>query len=84
MEQIVEDLRNRDKLRGNIELDIIKLRTENQNQRNELDKWCDLAKHFCVSNDENVKPLMMVKTRLEELIQKELYYISELKTYELR
>lgn len=84
LEEIVEDLKNRDKQRVNMEQEIIKLRIENQNQRNELDSWCNLAKHFCTVTDENVKPLMMVKTRLDELIRKELFYISEMKTLELR
>lgn len=84
LEEIVEDLRKRDKQRVNIEQEIIQLRTENQCQRSELDNWCDLAKYFCVPSDENIKPLMMVKMRLEELIKKELFHISELKNLELR
>ena len=84
LEEVVEDLKKRDKQRVNIEHEIIQLRTENQCQRNELDKWCDLARHFCVYFDENSKPLTMVKTRLEELIKKELFHISEIKNLELR
>lgn len=84
LEELVEDLKNRNKEMANLDQQIIKLRIENQNQRNELDSWCDLAKHYCLVGDENTKPLMLLKRRLEELIQRELSYVSENKTLELK
>lgn len=84
LEEVVEDLRTRNKQMANLDQEIIKLRTENQTQRYELDSWCDLAKHYCIAGDENTKPLMLLKRRLEELIQKELSYVSEIKNLELK
>lgn len=84
LEELVEDLKNRNKEMANLDQQIVKLRIENQNQRNELDSWCDLAKHYCLVGDENTKPFMLLKKRLEELIQRELSYVSENKTLELK
>lgn len=84
LEEVVEDLKTRQKALPNFEQEIFKLRTENQNNRIELENWINLAKHYCAEDLENVKPLILVKKRLEELVRKELWYLSENKDLEIK
>lgn len=83
LEEVVEDLKTRQKTLPNLEQEIFKLRNENQNYRFELEHWTNLAKHYCAEDLENVKPSILVKRRLEELIRKELLYSSEKKNLEI-
>lgn len=84
LEETVETLQSRQSVMSNLEQDNIKLRSENESQRIELDNWVNLAKHYCVDDGTNVKPLIMVKRRLEELVRKELWYVSENKNLEIK
>lgn len=84
METVVEDLRNRQKLMDDLNQTVIKLQNENQNQRMELEKWFSLAKHYCDQDDKTVKPIILLKKRLEELVKKELWYVSENKDADIR
>lgn len=79
----MEDLKNRQKGVDHLEQEVIKLQTENQNYRVELENWSNLAKHYCVQDDVT-KPLILVQRRLEELVRKELWYVSENKQAEIR
>lgn len=82
LEEVVEDLKTRQKALPSLEQEIFKLRTENQNNRIELENWANLAKHYC-PDSENVKPSILLKRRLEELVRKELSFVSENKNLEI-
>lgn len=84
LEEVVEDLQNRQKAVTNLEQDVINLRSENQNQRVELESWNSLSTHYCISDMGNIKPFTLIQKRLEELVRKELWYESENNSLQLK
>ena len=68
----------------NLEQELIKLKTENKYQQAELENWTNLAKHYCILDDKSTKPLILLQKRLEEMVKKELWYVSENKESEIR
>ncbi|XP_065212117.1 mitotic spindle assembly checkpoint protein MAD1 [Planococcus citri] len=84
LETEVENLRTRQKLMDNLNQELIELKGENQYLKGELEDWASLSKHYCLQDDKTVKPLILIQRRLEELVKKELWYVSECKDSELR
>ncbi len=84
LEEIVETYKIREKTMAKLEEEHIKLLSETKAQRNELNNLHNLAKHFCEDNNENLKPIILIEKRLEELVRKELWYVSENKNLEIK
>lgn len=84
LENIVDDLRSRQSITDNLQQQVIKLQTENQNLSLVLDQFNELIKHYCdVSDVLDRPPVISLRRRLDELVKKELLFVSEKSQLEL-
>lgn len=81
----MDDLRSRQSITDNLQQQVIKLQTENQNLSLVLDQFNELIKHYCdVSDVLDRPPVISLRRRLDELVKKELLFVSEKSQLELR